>query len=389
MNEMNFNAPDPALRFFTKVENIEYQKGCRSTKVTIHSGTPENAKPEYVMYDFQYSNLLTENFTNSNVLKKSWLVFLTVINVLPTTLVRVFVPGEMRNYNLRLRIQSLYAFCIFLLISVFGLSLIPACVSMLTEAAKLQKGNSFAHLLDIPTWLTRVSAVIISASTFVFTLAPNYRTLMTALATEFVCANYYLRIGEKRQKITGALDCLIEYIAETDADSEIHLHTYSFGTIVGMDILFPYGSTVSRRIQQKVKLLVTIGCPFEFLSNYYTQYFKDRDETMTQVLQKWYNIYSNSDSMSSNFRHGNTKGPAEYTFLNNKNLLPANIYYELANVSRFSWVDYVTLYSLKAHQLYWDTDASGASCLLSLYNKMAIDEFIPAYLEEEQPAPVI
>lgn len=385
MHEMDANADNPAITFSTKVENVEYSKDCRSVKVSIISQFKGIEKTAYVFYDFQYANFLTASFTSASVLKKSWLVFLTVVGIFPLTVWRIFVPGEMRNYNFRLRFQSFYAFFIFLLISAFGLLLIPASVSMLTELAKLEKGNLLSGLLAIPGWLTKLSAVILSVSTFVFTLAPSYRLLMTSLATEFVCVNYYLRVGDRRQMVTGSLLALVEYIAQNDPDCEIHLHTYSFGAIVGIDSLFPFGTTVANRVKQKVKALITIACPYEFLSNYYTEYFKERDEEMTRRLHRWYNVYSNSDALASNFRHGNVKGNAEYSFLQNKVFLPKNIYYELANIGRFSWLDYLTLYSIKAHQLYWDTDPRGSSCMLVLYNSMVADNILPLLNDDPKP----
>lgn len=375
MHEMNVNADNAAITFETKVENLEYSKDCRTVKVSIVSRLKEAEKTEYVFYDFRYADFLTANFTSASVLKKSWLIFLTVIGIFPLTVWRIFVPGEMRNYNWRLRLQSFYAFCVFLLISAFGLLLIPAAVGVLAELAKLEE-NPLPKVLTVPGWLTKFSAIILSVSTFVFALAPNFRLLLTALATEFICVNYYLRVGERRQMITGSLQALLEFVAEKDPDCEVHFHTYSFGSIVGIDFLFPYGTTVSARIRKTVTALITIGCPYEFLSNYYTEYFKERDEQMTRILKNWYNVYANTDALASNFRHGNVKGKAEYCFFDNKSFLPVNLYYELANISRFSWFDYVTLYAIKAHQLYWDTDPRGASCMHTVYCTMVADQLV-------------
>lgn len=385
-NEMDQNAGDASLTFFTKVETDRYQSDevCQTTKVSIYSRTGDKDKLEYILYDFQYSGILTETFKNSTIVNKSWLILMTVLRMFPLMVWRLIKPAEHKNYSFRLRLQSLYAFSIFLLIAILGVLLIPSAIGVLVKITQLKEVAAFGDL-KIPAWITSLSALILSASACLFALIPQSKSLITSLATEFVCVDYYLRFGERRQILVGRLEQLIEHIAEREKGCKIHFHSYSFGTILSIDALFPYGNDPAGRLKE-VEALITIGCPYEFLSNYYPVYFTGRTELLANSLVHWYNIYSNSDALASNFRHGNTEGDAEYSFLKH-HVLPSNIYYELTNMSQFNWLDYMTMYSIKAHQHYWDHYPDGSSCLRRLYERMNKDNMIyskPAIKQVDQ-----
>ena len=75
---------------------------------------------------------------------------------------------------------------------------------------------------------------------------PKANTLIPNLATEFVCANDYIQHGTQRQLLQGNLDLLINYITEKETDCKIHIHAYSFGSILAIDYIHPFGNKVSK-----------------------------------------------------------------------------------------------------------------------------------------------
>ncbi|MFC3161077.1 hypothetical protein ACFOEQ_23945 [Chryseobacterium arachidis] len=197
-------------------------------------------------------------------------------------------------------------------------------------------------------------------------IIPNANTVITELATNFVCANDYLQHGSQKQLIQGNLEHLVDYITENETDCEIHFHSYSFGTILALDYAYPYGTKPSKNALTYCKSIITIGTPYEFVNSYYSRFYENRQIQPGDSLQ-WMNIYSTADALGTNFRKDKNAGEAEFGVLGASNK-PQNINYEVSPVKGI--FDFMMLYSIRVHEMYWDETSEGQSCLGLIYNEM-------------------
>ena len=205
-------------------------------------------------------------------------------------------------------------------------------------------------------------------STFLVLFIPESSTLLTRVAAEFTTIDNYIQYGEQAQIIQGNLDALIEYIVENEENPNIHLHTYSFGSIIALDALFPIGTEPCNNILNNIKLLITVGAPYEFIDNYYPNFYTDRTDKMSEKIE-WINVYSTMDAFASNFRKDNEVGNAQYG-IKGKKEVPFNLNYEIARREKYNLFSFLTLKHITMHQSYWDDSKSGQSCTRLIFNKM-------------------
>ncbi len=83
----------------------------------------------------------------------------------------------------------------------------------------------------------------------------------------------------------------------------------------------------------------------------------------------WLNIYSIADALGTNFRKDAKIGDAQFGIQANS-LKPANLNYEVSAHNPNSIIDFISLYSIRVHGMYWDIQAEGKSCLGLIYREM-------------------
>jgi hypothetical protein len=105
----------------------------------------------------------------------------------------------------------------------------------------------------------------------------------------------------------------------------------------------------------------------EFVKAYYPRFYNDRDRTMESKLT-WLNVYSIADGLASNFRMDPKRGEATIGLGQGK-LLPVNLNYEVSQVKKFSISDFVSLYGIRVHAMYWDPNPEGQSCVRIVYEE--------------------
>jgi hypothetical protein len=372
MNEMNFNTN--GIEYEIKTEKINYAVDRASTVVSIFEKN-EQGKLMYKVYDFKYHELLTEKFNSySLVLKNLWL-FLLVFKKTPLIIKRLFSPA---SYNRPF--QTFYLFFIFFIIASSVLITIPAIfdlilTSKISEAILTLKNTIYSK--DIPyisqagidTVSQRVSPIIVSVIALLLLLVPNANILISNLATEFVCANDYMEHGAQRQLLQGNIELLVDYITENEKDCKIHFHTYSFGSILAIDYIYPFGNKVSKNAEMFCEAIITIGTPFEFVKSYYPQFYQSRKTELGDKLH-WLNVYSIADALATNFRNDSKIGDAEFGIEKTSNK-PSNINYEVATINKFGVADFFMLHSIRVHGMYWDNKTEGQSCLRLVYAEMS------------------
>ncbi|MBN8641256.1 MAG: hypothetical protein J0L86_05520 [Flavobacteriales bacterium] len=352
------------FEFYTKIEKIYYLEENSSLAIRILQKpkgqlTAPTDPVLYTFYDFQYSQLLTEKFEQRNLILKNLFLLILVIRKIPALFRNIF------NLNTFIKTkQTFYVFGIFLLMSFAVIWLIPSVLSLFqNEISKYFNldGNLFTTLVSI-------SAITVPVTAIIILLIPESSTLVTKLATEFTAVDNYIQYGEQSQTIQGNLDALVEYIVENEPNPTIQFHTYSFGSIVAMDALFPIGNDVTYNTKETINLLITVGAPFEFVKGFYPNFYENRNTFMTEKIQ-WVNVYSLMDAFASNFRNDNKAGNAHFGIIKNKEK-PINLNYEIARKDTYNPFNFLTLKHIRMHRCYWDETKNGQSCTRLIFNKM-------------------
>ena len=355
------------INFYTKVEKIYYNDDQSSLVVKIYQHTKEKQKSNqdnliYASYDFEYNELLNQKFQNKNLFLKNLALLLLVTRKLPRLITSLF---KKRTYTKGG--QTFYMFLLFLIMSLAVLLIIPSLLSIFNgfNCSGIKLICSVNNFLK---GLKEYSMKILPLTSIAIIFIPESSTLLTKVAAEFTTIDNYIQYGEQAQIIQGNLDALIEYIVENEENPTIHLHTYSFGSVIALDALFPLGNEPSANIQNKVNLLITVGAPYEFINNYYPKFYNERINKMSEKI-KWINVYSTMDAFASNFRNDNEVDIAEYGIVKNMEV-PMNLNYEIARREKYNLFSFLTLKHITMHQSYWDDSKSGQSCTRLIFNKM-------------------
>jgi hypothetical protein len=369
------------IDYDAKTEKVKYAKDRECNVVNLVEYKEDKENIIYRFYEFRYSDTLTRDFTEKNILMKSFMLFWVVVGKFPLLLKRIFVSN---GYNKPFLI--FYLFGLFFIIGFAILFMIPACITLVTEVVNTEGIESFikTHLgwtIDLFHWLgftkdgvKLFSNNLVSFVAFIMLIVPRAKGIITMLATEFVCAHQYLQRGIHRQEIFKELDDIMEYIAENEENPEVYFHTYSFGSIVAIDYLFPYGNIPSDNVTRLTKALITTGSPFDFIKAYYPSFFRDRNHEMETKIS-WLNVYSAGDALGSNFRKDTKIAESQYG-LTAEGLKPVNMNYEVSKKRIFNIMNIFGLDAVKAHAVYWIPEARGQSCLRLIYKEMVKQKLI-------------
>jgi hypothetical protein len=352
------------INYYTKVEKIYYNDDQSSLAVRIYQRTKEHPKSDkdtllYSFYDFEYNELLNQKFQNKNLLFKNIALLLLVIRKFPRVIMSLSNKTAFKKGG-----QTFYMFFLFLMMGFTVLFLLPSIISLFKDFS-IFKGETMSCIMCC---LSKISRFTIPITTFLILFIPESNNLLTKVALEFTTIDNYIQYGEQAQIIQGNLDALIEYIVENEENPTIHLHTYSFGSVIALDALFPLGNEPSANIQNNIKLLITVGAPYEFINNYYPNFYSKRINKMSEKIE-WINVYSTMDAFASNFRKDNKVGEAKYGIMGRKEV-PINLNYEIARREKYNLFSFLTLKHITMHQSYWDDSKSGQSCTRLIFNKM-------------------
>ena len=352
------------INYYSKVEKIYYNDDQSSLAVRIFQHPKEEQKSYkdtliYTFYDFEYSELLNQKFQNNNLFLKNLALLLLVMRKLPSLITSLF---KRRTYTKGG--QTFYMFFLFLMMGFAVLFLLPSIISIFKDYS-IFKGETMSCIMCC---LSKISQFTIPITAFLILFIPESNNLLTKVALEFTTIDNYIQYGEQSQIIQGNLDALIEYIVENEENPTIHLHTYSFGSVIALDALFPLGNEPSANIQNNINLLITVGAPYEFINNYYPNFYSKRINVMSEKIE-WINVYSTMDAFASNFRKDNKVGEAKYGIMGQKEV-PINLNYEIARREKYNIFSFLTLKHITMHQSYWDDSKSGQSCTRLIFNKM-------------------
>jgi hypothetical protein len=357
------------INYYTKVEKIYYNDDQSSLAVRIFQHPKEQQKSDkdtliYTFYDFEYNELLNQKFQNKNLLFKNIALLLLVIRKFPRVIMSLSNKTAFTKGG-----QTFYMFLLFLIMALAVLLVIPSLFGFVdgTNLFFIKKylNDDLGNILrDIRDFSLKMLPITSLAIIFI----PESSTLLNKVAAEFSTIDNYIQYGEQAQIIQGNLDALIEYIVENEENPSIHLHTYSFGSVIALDALFPLGNEPSTNIQNNINLLITVGAPYEFINNYYPNFYSKRINVMSEKIE-WINVYSIMDAFASNFRKDNKVGEAKYGIMGRKEV-PINLNYEISRREKYNIFSFLTLKHITMHQSYWDDSKSGQSCTRLIFNKM-------------------
>lgn len=348
------------FKYYTKIEKIYYTATHSSYVIKIYEHD-KNSEPSasdklvYKLYDFEYHKELNQEYQSKNLFfKNSQLLFL-VLKKIPK-----IVSNLLKKSTYKKGGKTFYMFFYFFIMSVAVLSLLPFLILFFDTLNAI--ANSDINFMQ----LVLKYCIVLTVSFMLF--IPESNIILTKIAAEFILLDHYIYNKDQKEKIKNNLEHLIDYIVQQDVNKKIHFHTYSFGSIIALNSLFPVQSEPSENLLQKVNLLVTIGAPYEYIKNYYPNFYKDRNDYMTKKIQ-WINVYSLADAFASNFRYDNKAGEANYGILNTEET-PININYEISQNTNHNVFDFLGLKKMYMHESYWDDSKSGASCTHLIYFKM-------------------
>jgi len=383
------------IAFELRSETIVYADEMESNVISVWADGEQGQREVYRIYDFKYHSILTERFNNYSLVVRNLLLFALVCRKFPLIIKRMFFPEDYSR-----PFQSFYIFSLFLIISTAVILMLPSTFAVLSEVAtkpeNVVKWQEFKQSLAAYEWLEplsrdfpvlslqmfdRANKLILAFTALLLIFIPRANVLLTNLATEFNCANDYLEFGTQKQKVLGNLDQLINHISEKDSDCELHFHSYSFGSIIALDYVFPYGNLPSGDARRLCKALITIGTPFEFIKSYYPGFYAERSKALDPQV-RWINIYSIADALATNFRHDARTGEAEFG-IDATAAKPVNINYEVANLGSISLLNYLMLYGIRVHGMYWDPTTEGRSCLGELIPAMEKMELLNLTIAHE------
>lgn len=376
---LDINDIDPDKQYETEFRKISFGKDRRQESNVAVIFTLKDGKREdvYEIYELEYGKALVDKFEKKNIIIRVLMLFAAIIFKVPGIIYQFFSSlfrkrGKKSTLSFRGILQFTYAAFVLLVISVFGLILIVSLISYLPDILTANSIPIPPQIQHFILWFRDLinAKFVILASTLIMLFLPNVKNFLSIIATEYVCTIYYLNFGERRQSIIGKLEELAENVVEHSGNSNLSIYSLSFGSIIACDALFPQDGRPSLRLAS-AKTLVTIGSPIDFINAYWPYYFESRTKSVAQI-KCWYNIYSMSDILSSNFRYDDKEMDAQYSIADSS-VLPTNITYNLIN-SRGNYVlGLLFLGGLRANQLYWDEEVYSASCLTNLVLKMKED----------------
>ncbi len=359
--------PVASNAYKAEISEMEYsQEGLSVDVVTISKSSEQDEKIVYKLYNFDYAQFLTSNYSDANILKRFLVLCLVLLARFPS-LMKSFFDFNF-HIKKRSKIQASYFLIIYAVLGMYLLFLIPSVLSvlngMMDQSGDTVNNSWFGEFLN---WIEPVASGIVTSFAVTMMLSPASKTIFAKTAIEYLGANQYLSTGEQRQKIQGKLSKLIEEIIEKEGeDIKIELHGYSFGSVIAFDALFPKESPPSTRIKNCITSFCTIGFPLDYIEIYWDNYFSNRVYDGLSLVD-WKNIWSETDVLSSSLDNDKTK---------KLSLIKDEQFWETLSFREYSYnifdsnsVGYLELfmfYGIRAHSMYWDRHSDSKSCLVYL-----------------------
>jgi len=360
MKAIDENDLDSFKTYRIESSDKEYDSdGSIADVVSIFEKRNDSEKEIYRFYEFKYGKLLTGKYKESNMLFRFFSLLIVLVTRFLSVLKSLFSFRD--EINSKSKIQALYFTMIYFFLALYLVLLVPSLLALLGSFTESIEQLKFLSE-QINKFENEYKVILATFAAFML-FTPNSKNIFLEMATEYLAANQYLSVGDRRLLIMGKISRLIEAISEEEENVNIEVHAYSFGSVLAIDALFPYEAEPNLRIKENVNRLITIGCPFDFIEIYWSKYFSGRKYSKL-ALEEWKNIYSDLDVLSTKFDGYPAKRTA---FIKSeefwKSVENIDVAYNMVNPKQVSFVQMLMFYGLKAHQTYWDKHVDSRSCL--------------------------
>ena len=383
-SELDKNAGDDTATFYLKVRALEDLSTFTGEVGTIYRKDDQGERPVIDIHKLDYSDTLIDQYEKKNLLNKTLLLLLALPGSL-WRILRAMLAGKPSKTRAE-KIQLLFAIGVLCLLVVYVAILFGA---LWATVAAVIPGSARIAWFTPSFWLSVSPLLVVLSAVIGLFLPPkfNLKDIISKAAVDYICVIYYLNLGERRNALVGRLEALIDEISRKSEKERnkgsgcnyrhIHLLTYSFGSIVALDALFPAGRTPGRPLRA-IHTLVTIGCPFDFVRTFWSDYFDSRREYEKNHPVRWLNVYSPLDVLASNFRNdpdtsdANINIRSETTSPGTDVPLPINIHFrEGLDFAQLSWSSSLKLIGLRSHSMYWSNNTEAeVNCFSQLVPKM-------------------
>lgn len=390
------NAEDDTAIFESRVRALKDFGPFKGELGSIYRKDERGESVVIDIYKLDYRGTLIGGYEDRNLFKKTILL----LQALPGTLLRILKalltgkPSKTRPE----KIQLLYALGILCLLVIYVVILfsallvaiqsVPGVGDFIQQATGRIKWLSWVSQLT-SGWLKLAPVVVVLGAVIAIFLPPKFKLkdAISKAAVDYLCLIYYLNLGEQRNTIVGRLEALIDEISRKsekerkkgsgDHYRHIHLLTYSFGSIVALDAMFPAERRPGRPLKA-IHTLVTIGCPFDFVRTFWANYFGQHREYEKNQPVQWLNVYSPIDVLASNFRNDSDKGEATINIRSEQASTDADVpapvnisFREGLNFAKLSYFNSLTLIGLRSHSMYWSTGQEAeVNCFGDLVRKL-------------------
>lgn len=389
--EFDRSARSDTAKFFVDPKNREetfggdQEKPLKIKACSINRKDSDGERKVVDLYELDYRAILTKKYQDDNIPKKTIrLLWVLLPNILRFLKALSFSRKEKKTAE---KLQFIFAAGILALSLVYFISLGLAAYQILPPYLK-SADPLVAHAApkDAPPPAPAsagptlpVAIVILFAIIELF--YPGFKQGWNIIAVDYLAAMEYLDPGTRKAVIGGQLTDLLAYLAEKQEYRQIHLLSYSFGTLVALDTLFPSGGQPGARFP-KLHTFITIGCPFDIIRLFWPYYYNNR-YALPETPQQWLNIYSRRDILASNFRNDYQEKEAEIELKFNPELnllprLPKNIPYRISSEPEtITFLNSLNPLNLKAHSSYWEhAFESELTCFSAIIKKMYGDDAI-------------
>ena len=352
--EMNQQAPDRTTTFAATPTSVGTEVVHRIVR-TEGDGT---SVPVLDIYAYDSRTVAGATITSANALAKVLTLALTMVSAI---IVLVTVALDWRR-RAKTRAQLLQVIAVAILVLCIVAYFAIAVIALVEAVVTLARGSAPAPTIKWPQWIVLIGAVVGG-------LVPALREKITSVGERVVQMARFTYTGSLRNRLTGGLQDLIDRIAQRAEIEHVHVVSYSFGSLIALDTIFPHGGQPARSMTM-VDTLVTIGSPFDLIRMVRPNYPEERT-LRSDVAPHWLNVYQPIDVLGSDFRNeGRGGAPVGVRGSADEQRVPDQ------NVAwnpdlRLNLVNLLMLRSLSVHAGYWDDAVTARSAFETVVRALA------------------
>ncbi len=251
------------------------------------------------------------------------------------------VESDAKAMQSRRKLQALLCLVMLLIVAVYLIGIIAAAISAIITTSDMLSGDALNKWVSRLQW---VALILTAGLTFVL---PQLRGRIPEVGAALLAASDYIRLPSEPDKLAGEFAEALETIAARDGHERVQVVTYSFGSLVALDSLFPHAAPPVRSLDG-VDRLVMIGPPFAFARATRKSYFAGRQHGA--VPTSWTTYWSRADLISSPQPVGPDVNQPVQLGVHAPEVKEYNVGLQL------TFANMLSFYGFSSHSLYWADD---------------------------------